>query len=189
MDDPRPDDCDAARCPTVARQDSHTERCACMDAAVATSNSPKAKAATTSAGGHTEVRSIIVLEPAPTLRGADSLAICLSLRSPRNAPMKSGAMRTRLSSCPATCFIMFAHERADTWKGNPDRATDMFLACACPRADPRRARRIPCDIGRAHSAVSGASSRAMPDLVAEVRHIRPVTRLRDRRWEQARPPR
>jgi len=69
-----------------------------------------------------------------------------------------------------TLFLSFVARRAETWGGNPDRAADLYLACACIAQVPaavsqfmtRFADRVPRYLGRlARNA----------DLVSEVRQI------------------
>lgn len=57
---------------------------------------------------------------------------------------------------PAAAFAAFTAARAETWNGNPDRAADLYLACACVEGLPtgiaeflaRFADRIPLFLGR-----------------------------------------
>jgi len=69
---------------------------------------------------------------------------------------------------PRAAFIAFAESRGATWEGNPERAADLYLACACLEKVPAAiaeflstfAERIPQYLGRlARNA----------DVVAEVR--------------------
>ena len=67
-------------------------------------------------------------------------------------------------------FIMFAHARAETWKGNPDRATDMYLACACVEKIPTAVAEFLAVFGERIPLYLGKLARNA-DLVAEVRQI------------------
>lgn len=67
-------------------------------------------------------------------------------------------------------FIMFAHARAETWKGNPDRAVDMFLACACVERIPAAIAEFLSAFGERIPMYLGKLARNV-DLVAEVRQI------------------
>ncbi|HEY6640878.1 hypothetical protein [Povalibacter sp.] len=67
-------------------------------------------------------------------------------------------------------FIMFAHARAETWKGNPDRAADMFLACACVERIPAAVAEFLAAFGERIPQYLGKLARNA-DLVAEVRQI------------------
>lgn len=67
-------------------------------------------------------------------------------------------------------FIMFARARAETWKGNPDRATDMFLACACVERIPAAIAEFLAAFGERIPMYLGKLARSA-DLVAEVRQI------------------
>jgi RNA polymerase sigma-70 factor (ECF subfamily) len=67
-------------------------------------------------------------------------------------------------------FVAFAEGRSETWCGNPERAADLYLACACiervsaavAEFVSRYGARIPIYLGRLARN---------PDLVAEVRQI------------------
>jgi RNA polymerase sigma-70 factor (ECF subfamily) len=67
-------------------------------------------------------------------------------------------------------FIMFARARAETWKGNPDRATDIFLACACVERIPTAVAEFLAAFGERIPLYLGKLARNT-DLVAEVRQI------------------
>lgn len=67
-------------------------------------------------------------------------------------------------------FIMFARARAETWKGNPDRAADMFLACACVERIPAAIAEFLAVFGERIPMYLGKLARSA-DLVAEVRQI------------------
>src|SRR6187551_977339 len=67
-------------------------------------------------------------------------------------------------------FIMFANARAETWKGNPDRATDMYLACACVEKIPAAVAEFLAVFGARIPLYLGKLARNA-DLVAEVRQI------------------
>jgi RNA polymerase sigma-70 factor (ECF subfamily) len=71
---------------------------------------------------------------------------------------------------PRDTFIMFAHARADSWKGNPDRAADMFLACACVERIPAAIAEFLAAFGDRIPLYLGKLARNA-DLVAEVRQI------------------
>jgi RNA polymerase sigma-70 factor, ECF subfamily len=71
---------------------------------------------------------------------------------------------------PRAAFVSFAQARTETWSGSPERAADLYLACACVERLPaavaeflgRFGKRIPVYLGRLARD---------PDLVAEVRQI------------------
>jgi RNA polymerase sigma-70 factor, ECF subfamily len=71
---------------------------------------------------------------------------------------------------PRAAFVSFAQSRTETWGGSPERAADLYLACACVERVPtavaeflgRFGERIPVYLGRLARN---------PDLVAEVRQI------------------
>ena len=65
---------------------------------------------------------------------------------------------------------MFANARAETWKGNPDRATDMYLACACVEKIPAAVAEFLAVFGERIPLYLGKLARNA-DLVAEVRQI------------------
>jgi RNA polymerase sigma-70 factor, ECF subfamily len=67
-------------------------------------------------------------------------------------------------------FIMFADARAQTWKGNPDRAADLFLACACVERIPAAIAEFLATFGERIPLYLGKLARNA-DLVAEVRQI------------------
>jgi RNA polymerase sigma-70 factor (ECF subfamily) len=67
-------------------------------------------------------------------------------------------------------FIMFAHARAQTWNGNPDRAADMYLACACVERIPAAIAEFLATFGERIPLYLGKLARNA-DLVAEVRQI------------------
>ncbi len=67
-------------------------------------------------------------------------------------------------------FIMFAQARAGTWKGNPDRAVDLFLACACVERIPSAVAEFLATFGERIPLYLGKLARNA-DLVAEVRQI------------------
>jgi RNA polymerase sigma-70 factor, ECF subfamily len=67
-------------------------------------------------------------------------------------------------------FIMFADARTETWKGNPERAADMFLACACIERIPAAIAEFLSVFGERVPLYLGKLARN-PDLVAEVRQI------------------
>jgi len=67
-------------------------------------------------------------------------------------------------------FIMFAHARAATWKGNPERAADMFLACACVERIPAAVAEFLAVFGERIPLYLGKLARNA-DLVTEVRQI------------------
>lgn len=71
---------------------------------------------------------------------------------------------------PRAAFVSFAQVRTETWGGSPERAADLYLACACVERVPaavaeflgRFGKRIPVYLGRLARD---------PDFVAEVRQI------------------
>jgi RNA polymerase sigma-70 factor (ECF subfamily) len=67
-------------------------------------------------------------------------------------------------------FILFADARAETWKGNPDRAADMYLACACVERIPIAVAEFLATFGERIPLYLGKLARNA-DLVAEVRQI------------------
>lgn len=67
-------------------------------------------------------------------------------------------------------FIMFAHARAQSWKGNPDRVADLFLACACVERIPAAIAEFLAAFGERIPLYLGKLARNA-DLVAEVRQI------------------
>lgn len=71
---------------------------------------------------------------------------------------------------PRETFVMFARARADTWKGNPERAADMYLACACVERIPAAVAEFLAAFGARIPVYLGKLARNA-DLVAEVRQI------------------
>ncbi len=71
---------------------------------------------------------------------------------------------------PRTTFAAFAEARGDTWKGDMDRAADLYLACACVERLPAAIAEFLSRYGERFSKYLGRLARN-PDLVAEVRQI------------------
>jgi len=69
-----------------------------------------------------------------------------------------------------TTFLVFAASRAETWNGNPERAADLYLACACIERVPAGVAAFMDRFGERVPAYLGKLARN-PDLVAEVRQI------------------
>src|SRR5688572_21489541 len=67
-------------------------------------------------------------------------------------------------------FILFADARAETWKGHPERAADMFLACACVERIPLAIAEFLATFGERIPLYLGKLARNA-DLVSEVRQI------------------
>jgi RNA polymerase sigma-70 factor, ECF subfamily len=71
---------------------------------------------------------------------------------------------------PRSAFTRFAEARAETWKGNPDRAADLYLACACVERVPAAVAEFLAAFGERIPVYLGRLARNA-DLVAEVRQI------------------
>jgi RNA polymerase sigma-70 factor, ECF subfamily len=67
-------------------------------------------------------------------------------------------------------FIAFADARANTWQGDPERAADMFLACACVERIPTAVAEFLAIFGQRIPLYLGKLARNA-DLVEEVRQI------------------
>lgn len=67
-------------------------------------------------------------------------------------------------------FITFAAARTDTWKGDSERAADMFLACACVERVPAAIAEFLASFGERIPLYLGKLARSA-DLVEEVRQI------------------
>jgi RNA polymerase sigma-70 factor, ECF subfamily len=71
---------------------------------------------------------------------------------------------------PREAFDAFARARAETWNGSSERATDLFLACACVQHLPAAVAEFLARFGDRIPVYLGRLARD-PDLVAEVRQI------------------
>jgi len=67
-------------------------------------------------------------------------------------------------------FIAFAEGRAETWNGNPERAADLYLACACLEKVPGAIAEFLSTFGDRIPKYLGRLARNA-DVVAEVRQI------------------
>jgi RNA polymerase sigma-70 factor, ECF subfamily len=67
-------------------------------------------------------------------------------------------------------FLTFARTRAESWNGDPDRAADMFLACACVEKIPAAIAEFLAAFGARIPLYLGKLARNA-DLVEEVRQI------------------
>jgi RNA polymerase sigma-70 factor, ECF subfamily len=71
---------------------------------------------------------------------------------------------------PWAAFTHFAQARSETWKGNPERACDLYLACACVAGLPAAVAEFVSKFGERIPAYLGRLARNA-DLVAEVRQV------------------
>jgi RNA polymerase sigma-70 factor, ECF subfamily len=67
-------------------------------------------------------------------------------------------------------FIRFAEERSATWQGDPERAADLYLACACVQGVPAAISEFLTKFGERIPLYLGRLARHS-DTVAEVRQI------------------
>jgi RNA polymerase sigma-70 factor, ECF subfamily len=70
----------------------------------------------------------------------------------------------------SAAFVAFVKSRAETWGGNPERAADLYLACACIERLPAAVAEFLTRFGDRIPTYLGRLARN-PDLVAEVRQI------------------
>jgi RNA polymerase sigma-70 factor (ECF subfamily) len=89
--------------------------------------------------------------------------------SPQNA-YELGRRTYPTIDLPCHAFIAFVQERADTWGGSPERAGDLYLACACLERIPQAMAEFLARFGDRIPAYLGRLARN-PDLVAEVRQV------------------
>jgi RNA polymerase sigma-70 factor (ECF subfamily) len=71
---------------------------------------------------------------------------------------------------PREAFDAFALARSETWGGSAERASDLFLACACVQRIPAAVAEFLARFGNRIPVYLGRLARD-PDLVAEVRQI------------------
>jgi RNA polymerase sigma-70 factor (ECF subfamily) len=71
---------------------------------------------------------------------------------------------------PRDTFVRFAEARAQTWSGNPERAADLYLACACVAQLPAAVVQFLATFGTRIPNYLGRLGRN-PEVVNEVRQI------------------
>lgn len=71
---------------------------------------------------------------------------------------------------PLSAFLTFVAARIETWRGNEERAADLYLACACVERLPAAVAEFLSTFGDRIPMYLGRLARN-PDLVAEVRQI------------------
>jgi len=71
---------------------------------------------------------------------------------------------------PREAFLLFVESRAQTWAGNPERAPDLYLACACVERIPAAVAHFLATFGTRIPNYLGRLGRN-PDVVNEVRQI------------------
>jgi len=71
---------------------------------------------------------------------------------------------------PQERFIAFAQARAATWQGNPERAADLYLACACIERIPAAVAEFMSTFGERIPQYLKRLARN-PDMVSEVRQV------------------
>src|SRR3954451_1226940 len=73
---------------------------------------------------------------------------------------------------PREAFLRFAESRAQTWAGNPERAADLYLACACVERIPAAGAHFLATFGTRIPNYLGRLGRTR-DVLNEVRQIFP----------------
>jgi RNA polymerase sigma-70 factor, ECF subfamily len=115
----------------------------------------------TSAGGHWALTCFILLD---SLRHVttDSISSARAFEIARAAWPEI--------DLPRETFIAFADARAAGWQGNPERAADLYLACACIERIPAAVAEFMSSFGERIPQYLKRLARN-PDMVAEVRQV------------------